>query len=93
MEEKESGRIKKTESTSAFDKMNVDESQPGEIGRIKKTESTYVIVRINEFQGESGVDIREYVKTNKYGGPTKKGTRIPKSKWNEFKELINKVDF
>jgi hypothetical protein len=64
-----------------------------EIGRIKKTESTSVVVRINEFQGEQGVDIREFVETTKYTGLTKKGTRIPKSKWNDFKELINKVDF
>jgi hypothetical protein len=63
-----------------------------EIGRIKKTDSTSVVVRINEFQGELGVDIREYVETTKYTGLTKKGTRIPKSKWKEFKELINKVD-
>jgi hypothetical protein len=64
-----------------------------EIGRIKKTESTSVVVRINEFQGEQGVDIREFVETTKYTGLTKKGTRIPKSKWNDFKELINKVEF
>ena len=64
-----------------------------EIGRFKKTESTSVIIRINEFQGEQGVDIREYVETKKYTGPTKKGTRIPKSKWKDFKELIDKVEF
>lgn len=64
-----------------------------EIGKLKKTESTTVIIKINEFQGEKGVDIREYVETNKYTGPTKKGTRIPMSKWAEFKELINKVEF
>ncbi len=63
-----------------------------EIGRLKKTDSTSVVVRINEFQGEKGVDIREYVKTNKYEGLTKKGTRIPVSKWAEFKELINRVE-
>jgi hypothetical protein len=63
-----------------------------EIGRIKKTDSTSVIIRINEFQGEAGVDIREFVETTKYTGLTKKGTRIPKSKWKEFKELIMKVD-
>jgi hypothetical protein len=63
-----------------------------EIGRIKKTESTSVVVRINEFQGEQGVDIREFVETTKYTGLTKKGTRIPKRMWNEFKELINKVE-
>ena len=66
--------------------------EENEIGRLKKTESTSVIIRINEFQGEKGVDIREYVETNKYKGPTKKGTRIPASKWEEFKALIDKVE-
>jgi hypothetical protein len=64
-----------------------------EIGRVKKTDSTSVVIRINEFQGEAGVDIREFVETTKYTGLTKKGTRIPKSKWPEFKALIMKVDF
>ncbi|KYK27167.1 hypothetical protein AYK26_00540 [Euryarchaeota archaeon SM23-78] len=63
-----------------------------EIGRFKKTESTSVVVRINEFQGEKGVDIREFVETNKYTGLTKKGTRIPASKWKDFKALIDKVE-
>lgn len=63
-----------------------------EVGKLKKTDSTSVIIRINEFQGEKGVDIREYVETEKYKGPTKKGTRIPASKWEEFKKLIAKVD-
>lgn len=63
-----------------------------EIGRIKKTESTSVVVRINEFQGEVGVDIREFVETSKYTGLTKKGTRIPKSKWPDFKKLIDSVE-
>ncbi|MBW2991279.1 transcriptional coactivator p15/PC4 family protein [Candidatus Woesearchaeota archaeon] len=63
-----------------------------EIGRFKKTDSTSVVVRINEFQGEKGVDIREFVETNKYTGLTKKGTRIPVSKWKEFKALIDKVE-
>lgn len=63
-----------------------------EIGRVKKTDSTSIVVRINEFQGEPGVDIREYVETSKYKGLTKKGTRIPKSKWAEFKKLIDSID-
>nr|MCK4930006.1 transcriptional coactivator p15/PC4 family protein [Nanoarchaeota archaeon] len=63
-----------------------------EIGRIKKTDATSVVIRINEFQGEKGVDIREFVETNKYTGLTKKGTRIPVSIWPEFKKLIDKVE-
>ncbi len=66
-------------------------TEEGEIGRVKKTDSTSVIIRISEFQGEKGVDIREYVETNKYTGYTKKGTRIPAQLWKEFKEVVNKV--
>ncbi|KKL21540.1 hypothetical protein LCGC14_2444410 [marine sediment metagenome] len=57
-----------------------------EIGRFEKSEAVSVVISIDEFRGEKGVDIREYVKTSKYNGPTKKGTRIPISKWEEFKK-------
>lgn len=67
------------------------EALEGEVGRIKKTDSTSIIIRVSEFQGEKGVDVREYVETNKYTGYTKKGTRVPMDKWKEFKEVVNKV--
>jgi hypothetical protein len=63
-----------------------------EIGRIRKSDAIEVVVRIDEFQGEKGVTIREFVTSDKYTGFTKNGTRIPLDKWNEFKELINKVE-
>ncbi len=64
-----------------------------DIGEMKKSETTKVIVKINEFQGEKGVDIREYVETKKYTGPTKKGVRVPMSKWAEFKGILDNVKF
>lgn len=67
------------------------EALEGEVGRIKKTDSISVIVRISEFHGEKGVDVREYVETNKYTGYTKKGTRIPWDKWKAFRDVVNKV--
>lgn len=51
-----------------------------EIGRIKKSESTEIVIKINEFEGKKGIDIREYVTTPKYIGWTKSGTRIPANK-------------
>lgn len=64
-----------------------------DIGEFNKSETTKVIVKINEFQGEKGVDIREYVETKKYTGPTKKGVRVPMSKWDEFTRIINEIKF
>jgi len=63
-----------------------------EIGRIKKTDSTEIIIKLNEYKGEKGVDIREYITTPKYTGYTKSGTRIPMEKLKDFKELVNKVE-
>lgn len=63
-----------------------------EIGRIKKSESTEIIIRINEFEGKKGIDIREYVTTPKYTGWSKSGTRIPADKWEDFKKLINETN-
>lgn len=62
-----------------------------EIGRIKKSDSTDIVIRVDEFNREKGVTIREYVTSERYTGFTKQGTRIPADKWEEFKELVNKV--
>ena len=63
-----------------------------EIGRVKKSESTEIVVRVDDYGGERGVTIREYITTPKYTGFTKQGTRIPAAKWKEFKELMGKVE-
>jgi len=62
-----------------------------EIGRFEKSEAVDVVVSTDEFRGEKGVDLREFVKTTKYSGPTKKGLRIPFSKWPDFLKLMNEV--
>ena len=62
-----------------------------EIGRFEKSEAVDVVIATDEFRGERGVDLREYVKTTKYSGPTKKGLRIPYSKWDKFLKLMNEV--
>jgi len=65
----------------------------GEIGRIKKSEAIDVVVIVDEFDGKEGVTIREFVTSETYTGFTKKGTRIPKEKWAEFKEVLDGVKF
>jgi hypothetical protein len=59
---------------------------------IQKNDTTKIIIKVTEFQGEKGVDLREYIETKNYTGPTKKGFRVPVAKWDEFKVAVNKVE-
>ncbi len=63
-----------------------------EIGRLRKNETTEVVVQKTEFHGSVGIDIREYVTSERYTGWSKNGIRIPVEKWQDFKEILDKVD-
>jgi hypothetical protein len=63
-----------------------------EIGRISKNETTEIIVQKTDFRGSAGIDIREYVTSERYTGWSKNGIRIPVDKWKEFKDILNKVE-
>lgn len=66
-----------------------------DIGKINKGEYqgtvTDIIIGIKEYNGKVGLDIREFITSERYTGPTKKGLRIPAEKFQEFKEMINSV--
>ncbi len=62
-----------------------------EIGRIKKGANTEIVIKVDDYGGEKGVTIREFITSEKYTGFTKQGTRIPADKWEEFKKLIEQV--
>jgi Transcriptional Coactivator p15 (PC4) len=62
-----------------------------EMGRIRKNETTEVVVRKTEFKGSVGIDIREYVTSEKYTGWSKNGLRIPVDQWKAFKEILDKI--
>ena len=66
-----------------------------DIGKINKGEYqgtvTEIVIRIREYNGKVGVDIREFVESEKYTGPTKKGLRIPAESFQKFKEMINSI--
>ena len=64
-----------------------------EICKIKKNENTDIVVRIDDFGGRLGVNVREFVNASDsgYTGFTKSGTRIPADKFSEFKNLINSI--
>ena len=63
-----------------------------EIGRLRKNETTEVMVQKTEFHGSVGIDICEYVTSERYTGWSKNGIRIPVEKWQDFKEILDKVD-
>ncbi len=63
-----------------------------DIGKIPKSMDTEIVVRIDDFGGRVGLTIREFVRSERYSGFTKAGTRIPADKFKQFKEIINSID-
>lgn len=66
--------------------------QMAEIGRLKKNDTTEIVVQKTEYRGSVGIDIREYVTSDRYTGWSKNGIRIPVEKWSEFKAIMDQVD-
>ena len=63
-----------------------------DIDRIQKNPETDIVIRVDEFNGKKGVTIREFVKSERYTGFTKAGTRIPADKFHLFKQAINSIN-
>jgi len=63
-----------------------------DIDRIQKNADTDIVIRIDDFGGKVGLTIREFVKSDKYQGFTKAGTRIPADKFKVFKAAINSIN-
>ena len=67
-----------------------------DIGKIPKGEYqgtvTEIVIGLREYNGKTGIDIREFTKSEGYTGPTKKGLRIPADKFEEFKSIINSIN-
>lgn len=63
-----------------------------DIDRIPKNPDTDIVIRIDDFGGKVGLTIREFVKSERYTGFTKAGTRIPADKFTQFKQAINSID-
>ncbi|MBN1235734.1 MAG: transcriptional coactivator p15/PC4 family protein [Methanotrichaceae archaeon] len=62
-----------------------------EIGRLRKNDTTEIVVQKTEFRGSVGIDIREYVTSERYTGWSKNGIRIPVEKWQDFKEILDQI--
>ena len=63
-----------------------------DIDRITKNPETDIVIRIDDFGGKRGLTIREFVKSERYTGFTKAGTRIPADQFKAFKAAINSID-
>ncbi|MHC1686422.1 MAG: transcriptional coactivator p15/PC4 family protein [Methanothrix sp.] len=64
----------------------------GELGRIRKNDTTEIVVQKTEFRGSVGIDIREYVTSERYTGWSKNGIRVPVEKWKDFKDILDGVE-
>lgn len=62
-----------------------------DIDRIPKNQETDIVIRIDDFGGRPGLTIREFVKSDRYTGFTKAGTRIPADQFKNFKAAINSI--
>ena len=63
-----------------------------DIDKIEKNPETDIVIRIDDFGGRPGLTIREFVKSERYTGFTKAGTRIPADKFEQFKQAINTIN-
>jgi hypothetical protein len=63
-----------------------------DIDKIPKNPETDIIIRIDDFGGKVGLTIREFVKSDRYTGFTKSGTRISAEHFKQFKDAINSID-
>jgi hypothetical protein len=63
-----------------------------DLGKIQKNPDTDIVIRIDDFGGKTGLTIREFVRSERYTGFTKAGTRIPAEKFSEFKKIIESIN-
>lgn len=62
-----------------------------DIGKIQKNDTADIIVRIDDFGGNRGLTVREFVTSDRYTGFTKAGVRILAKDFPKFKEMINSI--
>ena len=62
-----------------------------DIGKIQKNDQSDIIIRIDDFGGNRGLTIREFVTSERYTGFTKAGVRIKSEDFPKFKEMINSI--
>lgn len=63
-----------------------------DIGKIPKNNESEIIIRVDDFGGNRGLTIREFVTSERYTGFTKAGVRIKAEDFPRFKQMINSVN-
>lgn len=63
-----------------------------DIGEIQKSTDTKILIRLDDFGGQPGLTIREFVTSQNYTGFTKAGVRIKAEKFEDFKKMINSIN-
>lgn len=62
------------------------------VGSIPKKDGLEIRATLTEYRNEFYIDIREFMKSEDYDGPTKKGIRFHSENWDDFFKLIKKLD-
>ncbi|MBN1879452.1 transcriptional coactivator p15/PC4 family protein [bacterium] len=62
------------------------------VGSIPKKDGLEIRATLTEYRNEFYIDIREFMKSEDYEGPTKKGIRFHSENWDDFFKLIKKLD-
>lgn len=79
-------------NTNLYIEILYQRSMDIDVDRIQKNNDTDIVIRIDDFGGKRGLTIREFVKSERYTGFTKAGTRIPAEQFKAFKQAINSIN-
>ena len=79
-------------NTKIYIENSFNKKMEKDIDRIPKNPDTDIVIRIDDFGGKIGLTIREFVKSERYTGFTKAGTRIPAEHFKAFKQAINSIN-
>lgn len=63
-----------------------------EVGAIQKRDDVKIRVCLKMCDQNFNIDIREYLETERYSGPTRKGIFFSTEDWNAFFELMRRLD-
>ena len=63
-----------------------------EVGSFKKSDRSKIIGKLATWKNDLYIDLREYIESEDYTGPTKKGLRFHSENWEEFKKLVDDMD-
>jgi uncharacterized protein (DUF3820 family) len=62
-----------------------------EIGRIEREKSSDIVIRKSLYKGRIWIDIRHYLKLEKFTGFSRKGLALPEENLDELIELLQKA--